>query len=60
MSPVGPVSWSGVPVFLSEALAGEVVAFEEVDDGIWTLPLGTVPLARWLERERCVRALRAQ
>ena len=60
MSTVGTVSWSGVPVFLSEALAGEVVAFEEVDDGIWTLHLGTVPLARWLERERCMRALRAQ
>jgi transposase InsO family protein len=55
----GMITWRQTPVFVSEALAGEVVAFEEVDDGIWTLHLGTVPLARWLERERCPRALRA-
>ena len=56
----GTVSWRGRVTFLSEALAGELVAFDEVDDGIWTLYLGTVPLARWLERERALHALRAQ
>lgn len=54
----GCVSWR-TPLFLSEALAGETVAFEEVGEGQWTLHLGTVPLARWLERERRWRALRA-
>lgn len=54
----GCVSWRD-PVFVSEALAGETVGFEEVDDGLWTMHLGTVPLARWLERERSFRALRA-
>jgi transposase InsO family protein len=58
VSTAGIVSWRNAPVFLSEALAGETVAFEEVDDGVWTLHFATVPLARWLERERCLRALR--
>jgi len=55
----GCVSWRGQRAFLSEALTGETVAFEEVDDGLWTVHLGTVSLSRWLERERCFRALRA-
>ena len=55
----GCVSWRGRREFLSDALNGETVAFEEVDDGLWTVHLGTVSLARWLERERCFRALRA-
>ena len=55
----GCVAWRGRRAFLSDALNGETVAFEEVDDGLWTVHLGTVPLARWLERERCFRALRA-
>lgn len=54
----GCVSWRGRREFLSQALNGEQVAFEEVDDGLWTLHLGTVSLARWLERERRFRALR--
>lgn len=56
----GCVSWRGQREFLSEALYGETVAFEEVDEGLWTVHLGTVSLARWLERERCFRALRAE
>lgn len=55
----GCVSWRGRREFLSQALTGEHVAFEEVDDGRWTLHFGSVSLARWLERERCFRALRA-
>ena len=55
----GCIRWRGVPAFLSETLGGERVAFEEVDDGVWTLHFATVPLARWLERERRFRALRA-
>jgi putative transposase len=56
----GCVSWHGRREFLSEALNGETVAFEEVDDGLWTVHLGTVRLARWLERERQFQALRAE
>ena len=55
----GCILWRGVPAFVSETLAGHPVAFEEVDEGVWTLHFGTVPLARWLERERRFRALRA-
>lgn len=55
----GCILWRGAPAFVSETLAGERVAFEEVDDGLWTLHFATVPLARWLERERRFRALRA-
>jgi putative transposase len=55
----GCISWRGRREFLSQALTGELVGFEEVDDGLWTVHLGTVSLARWLERTRCFRALRA-
>jgi transposase InsO family protein len=55
----GCVSWHNRREFLSHALNGETVAFEEVDDGVWTVHLGTVRLARWLERERRFRALGA-
>ena len=60
VSTTGTVSWRGRAVFLSEALAGEVVAWDEIDDGIWTIYFGTVPLARWLERGQILEALRAQ
>lgn len=55
----GSISWRGQPVFLSTALGGETVALEEIDDGRWTVYLGSVALGRWLERERRFRALRA-
>jgi hypothetical protein len=50
----GCVSWDGVPLFLTTALAGEHVAFEEVDDGLWTIRFATAALARFDERHRCV------
>lgn len=58
VSAVGTISWANRAVFVAEALAGELVAFEEVDDAVWTLHFGTVPLARWLERERRFHSLR--
>lgn len=54
----GAVTFHNQFIFLTTALAGELVAFEEVDDGIWTLHLGRVPLARWLARERRFRVIR--
>jgi hypothetical protein len=44
-------------LFISTALAREDVAFEEVDDGIWTVHFGRVRLARWYEPEARVRPL---
>ncbi|MBA3271340.1 MAG: transposase, partial [Acidobacteria bacterium] len=58
VSAVGTVSWRARPLFLSVDLAGETVAFDEVDDGRWTLHFGTTPLARWFERERQWQGLR--
>ncbi len=46
----GCVSWNGGPQFVGAALAGEYVAFEEIDDGLWTLYFATVALARYDER----------
>jgi hypothetical protein len=47
---VGCISWRNRPVFLSEALAGETVAFEEIDDGLWTVYVASIALARFDER----------
>jgi transposase InsO family protein len=44
----GYVSWRQ-PLFVSVALAGEDVAFEEVDDGIWTVTFASVVLGRFDE-----------
>ena len=46
----GCVSWKGAQQFVGAALAGEYVAFEEIDDGLWTLFFTTVALARYDER----------
>ena len=40
----GCVSWADAPLFVATPLAGEDVAFEEVDDGLWTLHFATVAL----------------
>lgn len=57
VSTVGTVSWRNQPLFLSEALAGEDVAFEEIDDGIWTLRFATVALARYDDRHRAIHPI---
>jgi putative transposase len=46
----GQVSWRGASRFVSEALVGEYIAFEEVADGLWTLRFATVTLGRFDER----------
>jgi putative transposase len=50
VSTVGCISWRHRPVFLSETLAGEDVAFEEVDDGLWTIRFASLVLARFDDR----------
>ena len=52
VSSCGTVSWDGAPLFLATALAGEYVAFEAIDDGLWTLRFATIALARYDERHR--------
>ena len=51
----GCLSWKSEPLFVATALAGEHVACEEVDDGLWTLHFATVPLARYDERRRTLQ-----
>jgi putative transposase len=57
VSTLGIISWRGARVFLSEALAGEDVALEEVDDGLWTLRFATIALARYDDRRRSLQPL---
>jgi putative transposase len=57
VSSIGQISWSGAPVFVSEALAGEHVAFEEVDDGLWTIRFASVVLGRFDERHRRIHPI---
>ena len=48
----GTIKWGGHVVFLTGVLAGEAVAFEPIDDGLWLLRFAAVPLARFDERLR--------
>ena len=47
---IGYASWRQ-PLYVSAALAGEDVAFEEVDDGIWTVTFASIVLGRFDERQ---------
>lgn len=57
VSAVGRVSWRNRPLFLSTALAGEDVAFDEVDDGIWTIRFASVALARYDDRHHSMHPI---
>ena len=59
VSSCGTVSWRDRALYLAEALAGEDIAFEEVDDAIWTVWFATLRIARFDERTRTLTALRA-
>ncbi|HEX2460530.1 MAG TPA: hypothetical protein VHJ58_10320, partial [Vicinamibacterales bacterium] len=52
--------WWGGHVFLSEALMDHEVGFEEVDDGWWTVWLGTVAIGRYDERRRVFHPISSQ
>jgi transposase InsO family protein len=53
----GCVSWKNAPLFVATPLAGEYVAFEEIDDGLWTLHFATVAVARYDERHRSLHPI---
>jgi transposase InsO family protein len=57
VSACGTVSWRNRALYLTEVLVGEHVAFDEVEDGIWTLYFGTMRLARFDERTRTLTAV---
>ena len=54
----GYVSWR-TPLFVSVALANQPVAFDEVDDGIWTLSFATIVLGRFDERRHQIHPIAA-
>ena len=58
VSSCGTVSWRDRALYLAEALAGEQVAFEEVDEGIWLVWFATLRIARFDERTRTLTAIR--
>ena len=51
VSCIGQVSWQGRPLFLSLALVGEDVAFEEIDEGLWTIRFATTAIGRYDARQ---------
>ena len=57
VSSTGCVSWKNAPLFVATPLAGEHVAFEEIDDGLWTLHFATIALARYDERHRSLHPI---
>jgi putative transposase len=57
VSSCGTVSWDGTPLFVATALAGEYVAFEAIDEGLWTLHFATVALGRYDERHRTLHPI---
>jgi transposase InsO family protein len=46
----GDINWLGRRLFVSEALAGEYLGLDEVDDGLWDLWFSTIRLARLDQR----------
>lgn len=54
----GYVSWR-TPLFVSVALADQPVAFEEVDDGIWTVSFASLVLGRFDERQHRIHPMAA-
>ena len=59
VSTIGQISWRNAPIFVSEALAGEDVGLEEVDDGLWTIRFASVVLGRFDERHRRIHPIAA-
>ena len=50
----GCLWWRSRILFVSEALAGEDLGFEEVDEGLWTVWFASVAVARFDERQHCL------
>jgi transposase InsO family protein len=53
----GDISWRGERLFLSEALAGEHVAFEPLTDGQWLVRFGSTKLAKLDDQKRRLKEL---
>ena len=54
VSPSGCLSFRKKELFLSQALTGQKVGLEEIEDGIWSLYFGPILLGRYDERQLCL------
>jgi hypothetical protein len=52
----GQIKWRGAFLFLGEALIGEPVGCEQLDDGQWRLHYGAIALGTIDHRGRLVRS----
>jgi transposase InsO family protein len=50
--PSGQIRWKGREVFVSETLAGEPIAFEPIDEHVFTIHYGPLKLAEYNELKR--------
>jgi len=50
--PGGQIRWKGEEVFVSQTLAGEPIAFEPINDYIYTIHYGPMKLAEYNEQKR--------
>ena len=50
----GGIRWHNHWVNVSHVLAEEYVAFEEIDDGVWSVAFGPLVLGRFDERALCI------
>ena len=48
----GEIKFQGEMVFISQALAGELIGLEEVDDGVWSINLAAFEVGRLDERTK--------
>ena len=55
----GCVTWHSDHLFIATPLAGEDIAFEEVDEGVWTIRFATLTLGRFDERRRQIHPVAA-
>lgn len=53
----GEVKWRGSVLYVSAALVGERVGFEETDEGLWSLCFGPLLLGRYDQREQSLDLL---
>ena len=54
----GGIRWHNHWVNVSHVLGGEYIAFEEIDDGLWTVSFGPLVLGRFDERRLCIEDTR--
>jgi len=48
----GEIKWQGTRLFVSETLAREWVALQEIEDGVWSLEFAHIELGRYNERTK--------